>query len=91
MPNLHSHAFQRVMAGLAEYQTHPDDSFWTWRETMYRIASRITPEQQQVIARQLYLEMLRAGYPHVCEFHYLHNDPAGKRYAPHHAAPGSRR
>jgi formimidoylglutamate deiminase len=81
MPNLHSHAFQRVMAGLAEYQTHPDDSFWTWRETMYRIASRITPEQQQVIARQLYLEMLQAGYTHVCEFHYLHNDPAGKRYA----------
>jgi formimidoylglutamate deiminase len=81
MPNLHSHAFQRLMAGLGEYQTDPNDSFWTWRDIMYRIAGKINPDQQKVIARHLYIEMLKAGYTSVCEFHYLHGDPDGKAYA----------
>lgn len=81
MPNLHSHAFQRAMAGLAEVAGNPNDSFWTWRELMYRLVGKITPEQLQVIARQLYIEMLKAGYTSVAEFHYVHNDQAGKAYA----------
>jgi formimidoylglutamate deiminase len=80
MPNLHSHAFQRAMAGLTERQTNPSDSFWTWRELMYRFASRITPEQLYAIAAQLYVEMLEAGYTSVCEFHYLHHQPDGSAY-----------
>jgi len=81
MPNLHSHAFQRAMAGLAERRGPGDDSFWTWREAMYAFASRIGPDELQAIAAQLYVEMLKAGYTHVCEFHYLHNAPDGKPYA----------
>ncbi|TAN04272.1 MAG: formimidoylglutamate deiminase [Rhodanobacteraceae bacterium] len=81
MPNLHSHAFQRAMAGLAEQRGPGDDSFWTWRETMYGFASRIQPDALRAIAAQLYVEMLKAGYTHVCEFHYLHNAPNGKPYA----------
>lgn len=80
MPNLHSHAFQRAMAGLTERQTNPNDSFWTWRELMYRFASRITPDQLHAIASQLYVEMLEAGYTSVCEFHYLHHQPNGSPY-----------
>jgi formimidoylglutamate deiminase len=80
MPNLHSHAFQRAMAGLTERQANPSDSFWTWRELMYRFASRITPEQLHAIAAQLYVEMLEAGYTSVCEFHYLHHQPSGSPY-----------
>lgn len=79
--NLHSHAFQRAMAGLAERQTHPGDSFWTWRETMYRMAARFDPESLQAVASQLYVEMLEAGYTTVCEFHYLHHAPDGTPYA----------
>ena len=81
MPNLHSHAFQRAMAGLAERQSHPEDSFWTWRETMYAFAGRIGPDELRAIAAQLYVEMLKAGYTQVCEFHYLHHQPDGKPYA----------
>ncbi|WP_459177496.1 formimidoylglutamate deiminase [Ewingella americana] len=81
MPNLHSHAFQRVMAGLAEVAGDPQDSFWTWRELMYRMVARLTPPQIGVIARQLYIEMLKGGYTQVAEFHYLHNDTDGKPYA----------
>ena len=81
MPNLHSHAFQRAMAGLAERQTNPSDSFWTWRETMYAFASRIGADDLQAIAAQLYVEMLKAGYTHVCEFHYLHHQPDGRPHA----------
>ncbi|MEX0292588.1 formimidoylglutamate deiminase [Pseudomonas putida] len=81
MPNLHSHAFQRAMAGLAEVAGNPNDSFWTWRELMYRLVGKITPEQLQIIARQLYIEMLKAGYTSVAEFHYVHHDQAGKAYA----------
>ena len=80
MPNLHSHAFQRAMAGLAERQSHPEDSFWTWRELMYRFAGRVTPDSQHAIACQLYAEMLEAGYTTVCEFHYLHHHPDGRPY-----------
>ena len=80
--NLHSHAFQRAMAGLAERQGSAQDSFWTWREAMYRFAGRVTPGQQFAIARQLYVEMLEAGYTSVCEFHYLHHDVDGRAYAP---------
>ena len=83
MPNLHSHAFQRVMAGLAEVAGDPQDSFWTWRDLMYRMVQRLTPEQVGVIARQLYIEMLKGGYTQVAEFHYLHNDISGQTYADH--------
>jgi formimidoylglutamate deiminase len=81
IPNLHSHAFQRAMAGLAERQTHPQDSFWTWRETMYRFAARMDPDSLYSVAAQVYAEMLEAGYTGVCEFHYLHHAPDGKPYA----------
>ena len=101
MPNLHSHAFQRTMAGLAERRksTAParegenhkagaagrvqqdSDSFWTWRETMYAFASRVGPDDLRAIAAQLYVEMLKAGYTQVCEFHYLHHQPDGRPYA----------
>ncbi len=83
LPNLHSHAFQRAMAGLAE-QGHPDrvsDSFWTWRTTMYRFAAALTPEHVEAIAAQVYVEMLLAGYTSVGEFHYLHHGPDGVPYA----------
>lgn len=78
--NLHSHAFQRAMAGLAERQTHADDSFWTWRDTMYRMAARFDPDSLHAVATQLYVEMLEAGYTTVCEFHYLHHAPDGHPY-----------
>ncbi len=81
MPNLHSHAFQRAMAGLAERRGHAEDSFWTWREVMYAFAGRIGPDELRAIAAQLYVEMLKAGYTHVCEFHYLHHQPDGRAYA----------
>ena len=81
MPNLHSHAFQRAFAGLSEYRSSRNaDSFWTWRDLMYRFALRIAPDQLEAIATQLYIEMLRAGYTAVCEFHYLHHAPDGQRY-----------
>ncbi|MBD9469664.1 formimidoylglutamate deiminase [Pseudoxanthomonas sp. PXM01] len=79
--NLHSHAFQRAMAGLAERQTHPEDSFWTWREIMYRFAARMDPDSTYAVATQLYAEMLEAGYTTVCEFHYVHHQPDGTPYA----------
>lgn len=78
--NLHSHAFQRAMAGLAERRTDPADNFWTWRETMYRFAGRFEPDTLQAVAAQLYAEMLEAGYTRVCEFHYLHHAPDGRPY-----------
>jgi formimidoylglutamate deiminase len=82
MPNLHSHAFQRAMAGLAERRGRGEDSFWSWRETMYGFAATIGPEELQAIAAQLYIEMLKAGYTQVCEFHYLHHQPDARPYAP---------
>lgn len=81
IPNTHSHAFQRAMAGLAERQENPEDSFWTWRELMYRFAGRLDPDSLRDVATQLYAEMLEAGYTHVCEFHYLHHAPDGAPYA----------
>lgn len=78
--NLHSHAFQRAMAGMAERQSNPEDSFWTWRETMYRFAARFDPDALHAVASQLYVEMLEAGYTSVCEFHYLHHAPDGTPY-----------
>lgn len=75
MPNLHSHAFQRAMAGLTEYRASAKDSFWSWRDLMYRFAARITPDDIGATARWLYVEMLKAGYTSVCEFHYVHHDP----------------
>jgi formimidoylglutamate deiminase len=80
MANLHSHAFQRAMAGLAERQSNAEDSFWTWREVMYAFAGRIGPDELRAIAAQLYVEMLKAGYTQVCEFHYLHHQPDGTPY-----------
>jgi formimidoylglutamate deiminase len=81
MPNVHSHAFQRSMAGLAERRGAHDDSFWTWRETMYELAGRMSPECLNAVAAQCYADMLKAGYTAVCEFHYLHNQPDGTQYA----------
>lgn len=80
MPNLHSHAFQRGMAGLAEVRGHGADSFWSWRETMYRFALSMTPDELEAVAGQLYVEMLEAGFTRVGEFHYLHHAPDGRPY-----------
>ena len=80
MTNIHSHAFQRAMAGLAELRGHPTDDFWTWREEMYRLVLRLEPEDVEAIALQLYVEMLRHGYTTVAEFHYIHRDRDGKPY-----------
>ena len=81
MPNLHSHAFQRAFAGLTEYRAESQDSFWSWRNLMYRFAQRITPESLEAIATWLYVEMLEAGYTSVCEFHYVHHRQDGTPYA----------
>ena len=81
MPNLHSHAFQRGMAGLAEIRGPGVDSFWSWRETMYRFALSMTPDDVAAVAAQLYVEMLEAGFSRVGEFHYLHHDTDGRPYA----------
>lgn len=80
MPNLHSHAFQRQMAGLTETGGGQDSHFWTWREAMYRVANRINPEQLQAIAAWLQAEMLEAGFTSCAEFHYLHHRPDGQPY-----------
>lgn len=79
MPNLHSHAFQRAMAGRSEHAGGQDD-FWSWRQAMYRFVSRLTPDHLGAVAAQLYVEMLKAGYTAVGEFHYLHHDPEGRPY-----------
>jgi len=81
MPNLHSHAFQRAMAGLTETRGPGDDSFWTWREVMYRFVDRLTPDDVQAIAALAYAEMLESGFTRVGEFHYLHHDTDGRPYA----------
>jgi formimidoylglutamate deiminase len=85
LANVHSHAFQRGMAGLAEHRgyeagTNSDDNFWSWREVMYRFLDRLTPDDMEAIAALAYVEMLETGYTHVGEFHYLHQDPAGRPY-----------
>jgi formimidoylglutamate deiminase len=80
MPNAHSHAFQRGMTGNTEFRLSARDSFWTWRQAMYGLANRIEPDDLQVLATQLFIEMLKAGYTSVAEFHYLHRRPAGDHY-----------
>ncbi|MBO1074408.1 formimidoylglutamate deiminase [Roseomonas marmotae] len=89
VPNLHSHAFQRAMAGLTERRSPPEardaeggeDSFWTWRQTMYRFVHRLTPEDAEAVAAQLYAECLEWGFTSIAEFHYLHHQPDGTPYA----------
>ncbi len=80
MPNVHSHAFQRALAGLTERGGPSGDNFWTWRTEMYRFLERVGPDEQEAIASQLYLELLKGGYTSVGEFHYLHHDPDGRPY-----------
>jgi len=80
MPNCHSHAFQRMMVGLTETRTGRDDSFWSWRDVMYRSLEKIGPNELQAISEQLYIEMLKHGYTGVAEFHYLHHAPDGRHY-----------
>ncbi|MBM3537576.1 MAG: formimidoylglutamate deiminase [Alphaproteobacteria bacterium] len=80
MPNLHSHAFQRGMAGLTERRGPANDSFWTWRELMYRFLERITPDDMLAVTAFAYMDMLEAGYTSVAEFHYLHHDIDGRPY-----------
>ncbi len=79
--NVHSHGFQRGMAGLSERRSRPDDNFWSWREIMYRFLDRLTPDDVAAITAQAYAEMLETGFTRVGEFHYLHHDPAGAAYA----------
>ena len=87
MVNAHSHAFQRAFAGLSERRASDADDFWSWRDRMYGVALRITPEHMRAVAAQLYLEMLQGGYTQVCEFHYLHHSNSGAPYAdPAHMA-----
>ncbi|HEY0270720.1 MAG TPA: formimidoylglutamate deiminase [Sphingomonas sp.] len=81
LPNLHSHAFQRGMAGLAEARGPSADSFWTWRELMYRFVDRIDPEDLTALAAMAYVEMLESGFTRVGEFHYLHHDRDGRPFA----------
>lgn len=81
MPNLHSHLFQRGMAGLSERRGATADSFWTWREVMYRFLDRLGPDDVQAIAAQAMVEMLEGGFTAIAEFHYLHHDKDGRPYA----------
>lgn len=80
LPNLHSHAFQRGMAGLAERAGDGDDSFWTWREAMYHFVDRLDPDGMRAIAALAYAEMLESGFTRVGEFHYLHHGVDGQPY-----------
>ena len=79
--NLHSHSFQRAMAGLTEARTAGQDSFWTWRALMYRFLEHLSPEDVEAIAAQAMVEMAEAGFAAVCEFHYLHHPVGGGTYA----------
>ena len=81
LANLHSHSFQRAMAGMTEHRAKGRESFWTWRELMYRFLDRLTPEQVQAIAAQVFIEMQEAGYASVGEFHYVHHQLGGTPYA----------
>jgi formimidoylglutamate deiminase len=80
MPNLHSHAFQRAMVGLSEISSSGENNFWTWQKVMYEFLTKLSPEDLEAIACQLYVEMLKGGYTSVAEFHYLHNDKNGDRF-----------
>lgn len=81
MPNVHSHAFQRGMAGLTEYRGPAADNFWSWRTLMYRFVGRMTPDDLEAVTTWAFIEMLEAGFTRVGEFHYVHHDPQGRRYA----------
>jgi len=81
LPNLHSHAFQRGLAGLTERRGPTGDSFWTWRELMYRFVERLEPDGLEAIAALVYAEMLEGGFTRVAEFHYLHHDQDGSHFA----------
>ncbi len=81
MVNCHSHAFQRAFAGFSEQGSEGQDSFWTWRSIMYKFLGQLTQENAQLIASQLYIEMLKMGYTRVAEFHYLHHDIDGENYS----------
>ncbi len=83
LSNLHSHAFQRALAGRTEFvtATMAEDNLWTWRKEMYRMVDRLTPEDYEAIAALVYLEMLHFGMTAVCEFHYVHHQPGGSPYA----------
>lgn len=81
LPNLHSHSFQRAMAGLTEVRGPTGDSFWSWRELMYRFVSLLSPDDVEAIAAQAFAEMLEAGFTRVGEFHYLHHDVDGAAFA----------
>ena len=81
MINLHSHSFQRALGGRTEKAGDSKDSFWTWRELMYRFARNITPAHIEAIAAQLFSECLRHGYTSMCEFHYVQRAPDGAMYA----------
>jgi formiminoglutamate deiminase len=82
LPNVHSHTFQRAMAGMAERRAPGDrDDFWTWREAMYRCAARLEPDDVEAVAAFTFAEMLETGFTRAGEFHYLHHDPAGRHYA----------
>jgi formiminoglutamate deiminase len=81
LPNLHSHTFQRGMAGLAETRGPQGDSFWTWRQVMYRFLARLTPDDVEAIAAYAMMEMLERGFTALAEFHYLHHDIDGRPYA----------
>jgi formimidoylglutamate deiminase len=81
IPNLHSHAFQRGIAGLTERRGLEGDSFWTWRELMYQFVERINPDEMQAIASLAYAQMLECGFTQVGEFHYLHHDRGGVPFA----------
>ena len=80
LANLHSHSFQRAMAGMTEYRMAGKDSFWTWRDLMYRFTTHLTPDHVQAIAARVFLEMQEAGYASVGEFHYIHHQPDGTPY-----------
>jgi formiminoglutamate deiminase len=81
MPNVHSHAFQRAMAGLTEIAGPGADSFWTWRELMYRFLERLEPQEIEAVTAFAFMEMLEGGFTRVGEFHYLHHDQKGAAYA----------
>lgn len=80
MTNLHSHAFQRVMAGMAERRGATTDSFWTWRDIMYKLVAKLNPDEMEAVALRLYVECLKRGYTGVCEFHYVHHQANGRAY-----------
>lgn len=81
LPNLHSHAFQRAMSGLTETRGEGRDSFWSWRDLLYRFVERLTPVDIRAVTAMAYAEMLEGGFTRVCEFHYIHNDADGTRYS----------